>query len=654
MSKTKTPSRANQAPEDVEEELDESAHGRRPDRKAQHFWASMRKLLALLAPWKWQFAVIFGASALWSAMTVIAPRVLGEVTNTLFEGVFSKHIPAGGTKAQAVQMLRDSGHEDIANMVSAMHIVPGQGIDFNRLAMLSIIVLLIYLASNLLDFYVGWNINRVVVKALYDLRRQVEEKIHALPLSYFDQMKRGDLISRVTNDVDNITNALQQTLSSVITSIFWGTGLIIMMFVTSWKLALVAMTILPMMALIVLVIGPLSQKAYGRQWAATGRLNARVEESFSAHALVHAFGRKYSQAQDFAQENDELYSASLRARFLGGMMMPLMTFAGLLAYVGIAVLGGLQVAMGQMRLGSVQAFIQYSQQFNQPIGQLSQAVTVMQSAAASAERVFEILEAEEETPASEHPAQLQPGPGHIEFRHVNFSYNPDEPLIEDMNLDAKPGQTVAIVGPTGAGKTTLVNLIMRFYEIQSGTILLDGQDTRELTRQDLRSRVGMVLQDPWLFQGTIAENNRYGRSDASDEEVLAAAKASYVDRFVASLPDGYDTVLEGNADNVSAGERQLITIARAFISDPAILILDEATSSVDTRTELLLQKAMVALRHGRTAFVIAHRLSTIRDADVIVVMEHGSIVEQGTHDELLERRGAYWRLYNSQFEEAGN
>lgn len=617
--------------------------------KPTHFWESFRRMLGIFVPWKWRIVVATIGGGIWAATNISAPLLLGAITNTIFEGVFSRNIPAGMSKAQSVALLRESGHENIASMVDAMDIVPGQGIDFHRLGWLAVALIVLYLFGNFVNYAVGITMNRVIARGIFHLRERAEKKIHTLPLSSIDGQKRGDVMSRVTNDIDNMTTSLQQTLSSLITNILWGLGLMVMMLAVSWKLALVVMLMLPCSFLMVGLIGPRSQKAYVKQWQATGTLNGRIEESFSAHALVHAYGQKDSQMAHFRQENEEMYSASLRAQILGGLMMPIMMFTGLLTFVGVAVLGGVQVASGQLRLGTVQAFIQFSQQFNQPMNTISMSITVLQSAVASAERVFEILLSGDETPDSPDAPELVPGPGRIVFENVDFSYRENQPLIEDLNLEAKPGQTVAIVGPTGAGKTTLVNLIMRFYDIDGGRILLDGQDIAELRRKDVRGQIGMVLQDPWLFQGTIRENIRYGRADAMDEDVVAAAKATFVDRFVASLPDGYDTVIEENAANVSAGERQLITIARAFISKPAILILDEATSNVDTRTEVLVQRAMAALREGRTSFIIAHRLSTIRDADVILVMEKGRIVEQGTHEDLLGKQGAYWKLYQAQF-----
>jgi ATP-binding cassette subfamily B protein len=445
---------------------------------------------------------------------------------------------------------------------------------------------------------------------------------------------------------------MQQSLSTAVTNVLTVVGVLIMMFTISWQLTLVALVSLPLMAVIFGIIGPKSQKAFGIQWRKVGRLNARVEESFSGHALVKVFGREQDALTGFKAENQELFEASFKAQFLSGMMMPAMMFVGNLTYVGIAVLGGLMVAGGQVRLGDVQAFIQYSQQFTQPLSELGGMAAVVQSGTASAERVFEMLDADEQEPDDADAPDPVDGDGTIVFENVQFAYTPERPLIRNLSFSVEPGQTVAIVGPTGAGKTTLVNLIMRFYELSGGRILVDGQDIADLRRNDVRARTGMVLQDPWLFAGTIRENIRYGRQDATDDEVLDAAKTTYVDRFVRSLTDGYDTVLDEEASNVSAGEKQLITIARAFVAQPSVLILDEATSSVDTRTELLLQHAMAALRAGRTSFVIAHRLSTIRDADLILVMEQGDIVEHGTHPELIAREGAYRRLYNSQFEQA--
>ena len=630
--------------------------------KADDFGKSFGRLVGLLKPHAVAFTFVSIAGALGVVLAVIAPKILGEATNVIFQGVLSNSLgqqfPAGTSQADVVAGLRAAGQTDTANIVAAMNgFSVGTGVDFDALRMIIVAVLAIYVASAFLTWVQGYVINIIMVRAMWTLRESVEAKINRLPLSYFDKVQRGELISRVTNDIDNITQTMQQSLSTVVTSVLTVIGVLIMMFSISWQLAIVALISLPLMAVIFGVIGPRSQKAFGIQWRKVGRLNARVEESFSGHALVKVYGREKDSREKFQVENEELFQASWRAQFLSGMIMPGMMFIGNLTYVGIAVLGGLMVANGQLRLGDVQAFIQYSQQFTQPLSELGGMAAVIQSGTASAERVFELLDAEEEEADDENAPTLRQahGPGRggvIEFENVRFSYTPERPLITDLSFRVEPGQTVAIVGPTGAGKTTLVNLIMRFYELDGGRILLDGQDTAELTRDDVRSRTGMVLQDPWLFAGTIRENIRYGRESATDQEVVDAAIATRVDRFVHSLPDGYDTVLDEDASNVSAGEKQLITIARAFVAQPSVLILDEATSSVDTRTEQLLQHAMAALREGRTSFVIAHRLSTIRDADLILVMEHGDIVEKGTHDELIAAQGAYWRLYQSQFEQA--
>ena len=633
-----------------------------PPGRASAFWPSFTRMLALLAPYSLSLVVTALASVVSVVLAVAAPRILGRATNIVFEGAISSLLPEGTTKEQAIEGLIASGHGDMADMVRAMDLVPGAGIDYAALSRVLLIALAVYIGSALLSWLEGFILNRMTVKAMYRLRADVEAKIHHLPLSYFDRVQRGELLSRVTNDIDNITNTLQQSLSGALTSILTVLGVLAMMLSISWRLTLVALIVLPLMAVIFGVIGPRSQRAFTVQWARTGRLNVRVEESFSGHALVRTYGRTQDSRESFDADNDELYRAGLRAQFLSGIMMPIMQVVGNLAYVAIAVAGGLMVAGGSLRLGDVQAFIQYSQQFSQPLAELGGMTTAVQSGTASAERVFELLDAQEERPdaegeapqgaaGGEAPAGAR-GAGVIEMDHVRFSYDPEVELIRDLSLRVEPGQTVAIVGPTGAGKTTLVNLLMRFYEIDSGRIALDGVDTSAMRRRDVRARTGMVLQDPWLFQGTIRENIRYGRPGASDEEVEAAARACYVDHIVRALPEGYETVLEEDAANISAGERQLLTIARAFIADPAVLILDEATSSVDTRTELLVQRAMGALREGRTSFVIAHRLSTIRDADTILVMEHGDIVEQGDHAELLERGGAYARLHAAQFARA--
>ena len=631
--------------------------------KADNFGRSFSRMIGLLKPSAVWFVFVSILGAIGVVLTVAAPKVLAEATNLIYTGFIANQLgqsqgdvpgfPVGTPKAEVVEQLRAAGQDDYANQVSALHdFQVGSGIDFDALRWIIAAVLAIYIVAAFLSWVQGYVINVIMVRTMWRLRERVEAKINRLPLSYFDKVQRGDLISRVTNDIDNITQTMQQSLSGALTAVLTVVGVLVLMFSISWQLALVALVALPLMGVIFGVIGPRSQKAFGTQWRKVGRLNARVEESFSGHALVKVFGREQDALQKFKDENEELFQASFKAQFLSGIIMPAMTFVGSLTYVGIAVLGGLMVASGQLRIGDVQAFIQYSQQFTQPLSELGGMAAVVQSGTASAERVFELLDADEQEADAKDAPPFEEGKGVIEFENVQFSYTPERPLITDLSFRVEPGQTVAIVGPTGAGKTTLVNLIMRFYELSGGRITLDGQDISEITRDELRSRTGMVLQDPWLFAGTIRENIRYGRSTATDEEVLEAAKATYVDRFVHALPEGYDTVLDEDASNVSAGERQLITIARAFVAQPSILILDEATSAVDTRTELLLQNAMAALRQGRTSFVIAHRLSTIRDADLILVMEHGDIVEKGTHDELIAAQGAYWRLYQSQFEQA--
>ncbi|QQQ60607.1 ABC transporter ATP-binding protein [Actinomyces sp. HMT 175] len=638
-------------------------HDGPPPGKAEAFWPSFKRMVGLLGAYRVSLVVVTLAAVGTVVLAVAAPKVLGQATNVIFEGVVSTMLPAGTTKAQAIEALRARGMDDFATMLSAMDVVPGAGIDYTRLGRILMVVLGLYVGSSLLNWLEGWLINRITIKALYRLRAQVEDKVHRLPLSYFDTVQRGELLSRLTNDVDNVTNTLQQSLSGALTAILTVVGVLGMMFSISWKLALVALIMFPLMGVVFGVIGPRSQKAFTHQWARTGKINTRVEESFSGHALVQVYGRTASVREAFAAENEELFRASLRAQFLSGIMMPIMLVIGNINYVAIAVVGGAMVASGSLRLGDVQAFIQYSQQFSQPLGQLGGMATAVQSGTASAERIFELLDAEEERPddapgsagaagtagAAGASPKSPAGPGVIEMEHVRFSYSPEVELIRDLSLRVDPGHTVAIVGPTGAGKTTLVNLLMRFYELDGGRILIDGRDIATMTRHDVRRRTGMVLQDPWLFAGTIRENIRYGRPGASDEEVEAAARACFVDHIIKALPQGYDTVLEEDAANISAGERQLLTIARAFVANPAVLILDEATSSVDTRTELLVQQAMNALREGRTSFIIAHRLSTIRDADTILVMEHGDIVEQGSHDELIAAGGAYARLHAAQF-----
>ena len=633
----------------VPTEADGDMFGGAPAKKAQQFWPSAKRLMGLLGPERVKMSIVVGLVVISVVLTVIAPKILGQAVDTIFNGVIGSQLPAGVPLAQIVAETRASGNSDFADLLEKSSIVPGQGIDFVVLGRLIIIVLLMYIVASALNWAQGYVLNGLVMRVVFRLRQDIEVKLNKLPLSYFDSRQRGDTMSRVTNDVDNIQAALQQAFSQLVQSALTVLGIVIVMFIVSWQLALIALIALPLSAVIAGVIGARSQKLFAAQWKNTGALNGHIEESFSGLELVRVFGRDKEMVAEFDERNEKLYSASFGAQFVSGMIMPAMTFVSYLSYVLIAVVGGLRVASGQMTLGDATAFIQYSREFSQPLGQIAGMANMLQSGVASAERTFELLDADEQQPdevTAELPARTD---GHVRFDDVSFSYDPEKPLIESLSLEAKPGQTVAIVGPTGAGKTTLVNLVMRFYELTGGRILLDGVDITQLSRGTLRSRVGMVLQDAWLFEGTIRENIRYGRLDATDDEVIEAAQATMVDRFVRQLPLGYDTVLDADGGSVSAGERQLITIARAFIANPSLLILDEATSSVDTRTELLVQHAMAALRTDRTSFVIAHRLSTIRDADTILVMNGGRIVEQGSHDELLEARGAYYSLYMTQF-----
>lgn len=624
--------------------------GGAPVQKAQNFGASARRLLGTLRVDRAQLALVLLLGVLSVGLSVLGPKILGEGTNVVFAGFISMQVPAGATKQQVVDQLIASGNQQQADMLSAMEFTPGAGIDMSHLGAILAAVLVIYVFAALFNWLQARLLNGIVQRAMHRLRVRVEEKIHRLPLSYFDGVQRGELLSRVTNDVDNIGQSMQQTLSQVIMSLLTVLGVLAMMFIISPLLAVIALVTIPLTVVVTMLVARRSQKLFVAQWKATGILNARVEETFSGHAIVKVFGHQRAVEQDFAEENDEVYRASFGAQFLSGVIMPAMMFIGNLVYVAIAVVGGLRVAAGLLSIGDVQAFIQYSRQFTQPLSQLGSMVNLLQSGVASAERVFELLDEPEQTPDPAQADSVRADAADLAFEDVSFRYAADKPLIDGLSMRARPGSTVAIVGPTGAGKTTLVNLIMRFYDVDAGVIALGGLDTRRMTRDDLRARTGMVLQDTWLFSGTIRENIAYGRPGASEAEIVDAATAAYVDRFVHALPDGYDTVLDDEATNLSVGERQLITIARAFLADPRILILDEATSSVDTRTELLIQRAMSRLRADRTAFVIAHRLSTIRDADLILVMEDGVIVEQGSHDELLALNGAYRRLYDAQFE----
>ena len=622
---------------------------RLPAEKARDFKGSLRRMRHRLAPERLIIAVVLTLAAVSVMLAVIGPKLLGDATNIIFDGVVSAMLPAGLTQAQAEEALRATGRGQQADLLSGMEVTPGEGVDFDALATVIAIVAAVYLLSSLFSWGQGYLMAGVTQRTMFRLREEVDLKLGKLPLKYFDDHPRGDVLSRVTNDIDNISTTLQQTLTQMITSVLTVIGVLTMMVWISPLLAVISLLTVPLSFAVTMAIAKRSQRQFVGQWKWTGKLNGHVEEMYSGHELVKVYGHQQQAIEDFEVANEEMYRSSFRAQFISGIIQPAMAFIANLNYVAIAVVGGLRVASGTMSLGDVQAFIQYSRQFTMPITQIASIVNLLQSGIAAAERVFELLDEPEETPDSTDPVALSSPRGQVAFEQVSFRYRADSPLIEDLDLKVEPGQAVAIVGPTGAGKTTLVNLLMRFYEIDSGRITLDGVDIRNLTRDNLRGAFGMVLQDTWLFKGTIRENIAYGADDAGEAEIVRAATAAHVDRLVRTLPDGYETMLGTEAANVSTGEQQLITIARAFLADPAVLILDEATSSVDTRTEVLIQHAMAELRRGRTSFVIAHRLSTIRDADMIIVMDHGRIIETGNHDELIAAGGFYYNLYNSQF-----
>ncbi len=623
-----------------------------PPEKPKDFRGAARRLARRLRPERAALGAVLVFAVVSVVFAIAGPKLLGSATNVLFEGAVSAQTPAGTTREQVIAGLRASGQDQLAEMLSGMDFTPGADVDLARIAGILTLLAGVYLASAAFSWAQQYVMAGVAQRTMFRLREDVDRKLARLPLRYFDDHPRGDLLSRVTNDIDNISTSLQQSLTQIVTSVLTIVGVLVMMLAISPLLAAISLVAVPLSFVVTMQIAKRSQKQFAAQWERTGRIDGHIEEMFTGHTIVKVFGKQRRAIAEFDAQNDELYEASFRAQFISGIIQPSMWFISNLNYVAICVIGGLRVATGAIPLGDIVAFIQYTRQFTMPISQVASIANILQSTVASAERVFELLDEAEEEPDPADATELPATQGHIALRDVSFRYLPEAPLIDHLSLEVPAGETVAIVGPTGAGKTTLVNLLLRFYEIDGGSISIDGIDTRRMSRSGVRRLFGMVLQDPWLFRGTIRENIAYGREGATDEEIETAARAARVDHFVHTLPEGYETVIDDDATNVSQGERQLLTIARAFLADPQILILDEATSSVDTRTEVLIRDAMAELMRERTSFVIAHRLSTIRDAHTILVMDRGAIIEQGDHERLLERRGFYAELYESQFAES--